>query len=153
MELQNPEYYSKIVNSLDTLEIEKDQLKDIPVLIYMLPCFKTAETEQTLPGVVEKLSAVYFVEYRDKLDLMACSTLVQGWARSGCLNQDLVEQIAVQIISKHELGQLLEEGAESEVINILTGFAWMGYRNENMNEVLYECLVGPDFESTGEING
>ena len=95
MQLQNPEYYSTIVDSLDTLEIEKDQLKDIPVLIYMLPCFSTPATEQTLPGVVEKLSAVYFVEYREKLDLMACSTLVQGWARSGCVNQDLVEQMAV----------------------------------------------------------
>lgn len=29
----------------------------------------------------------------------------------------------------------------------------MGYRNEVINEVLYECLVGPEFASTGEING
>lgn len=28
----------------------------------------------------------------------------------------------------------------------------MGYRNEKMNKILYECLVGDEFGETGEID-
>lgn len=45
----------------------------------------------------------------------------------------------------------MQDGAESEVANILSGISALGYRNSDLNEVLYECLIGPEFKETGEI--
>lgn len=60
---------------------------------------------------------------RDRLDLLSCSTIALGWARSYMYNQDLLDQMADQIISKHKEGIFMEEGAESEVANILSGLS------------------------------
>lgn len=45
----------------------------------------------------------------------------------------------------------MKEGAEGEVANILSAISQMGYRNEDLNKILFECLVGDEFGETGEI--
>jgi hypothetical protein len=46
-----------------------------------------------------------------------------GWARSMCYNPDLLEQMSEQILIKHEEGIFFEDGAESDIMNILSGFS------------------------------
>jgi len=55
-------------------------------------------------------------------------------------------------MTKHADNTFFEEGAESEVANILNGLSQLGYRNEELTEVLYSYLVGKDFAQTGEIS-
>lgn len=74
--MSSPEYYKKIIGSLNTLNVEPARMKDLPTLIFMLPCFIIDEdTDILVSEIIDKLSSVYFVEHRDSLDLFSCSTL------------------------------------------------------------------------------
>ena len=61
--------------------------------------------------------------------------------------------MANQILVLHKGDNFMQDGSESEIANILSGLSALGYRNDALNEVLYECLVGPEFKETGEIQG
>ena len=58
-----------------------------------------------------------------------------------------------QILIKDEQDTFFEQDGESEILNILNGISQLGYRNDNVLEVLHRHLVGPDFENSGEISG
>jgi hypothetical protein len=90
-DLPSDDYYSKIVNSLDGIDLTPDKVADLPALIFMLPAFMTEDTAENVTAVVEQLSATYFVTNRDRLDLLTCSTILMGWSRSYCHNQDLLD--------------------------------------------------------------
>lgn len=85
-EMSSDDYYHKIVESLDGIDVQPDKIADLPALIFMLPAFMTEETAEKVTEVVEQLSSTYFVVMRDRLDLLNCSTILMGWARSGCYN-------------------------------------------------------------------
>ena len=74
-----------------------------------------------------------------------------GWARADCRDEELLERMSDQIKIKHQIGTFFEAGNESEVANVLSGMSQLGYRNEEVIEILFECLVGKDFEQTGEL--
>lgn len=57
-----------------------------------------------------------------------------------------------QIRMKHEEGIFFEEGAELEVVNILSGMSQLGYRNAEIIEILNGYLVGEKFEQIGEVH-
>lgn len=150
-ELSSPEYAMKIVTALNDMEIEAERMLDLPSLVFMLPSFMNEETEPMITQVIEQISATWFVVMRDRLDLLTVSTFALGWARGNMYNQDLLEQMADQVLKKHKEGIFFEEGSESEVSNILNGISQLGYRNEELSEALYEMLVGEEFKTNGEI--
>jgi len=150
--MKNPQHYMDVIMALDNIDVPADKYMELPSLIFMLPSFLNDENAPYVAQVVEQLSANYFVMMRDRLDLLACSTIALGWARSYMFNQDLLDQMADQIIAKHNEGIFMEEGAESEVANVLSGLSQLGYKNEEVIEILWGYLVGPDYEKTGEIS-
>lgn len=81
-QFENPEYYMQVVMALDDVQVPPGTVQDLPSLIFMLPNFITEETMPYVAQVVEQLSATYFVIFRDRLDVLSCSTLLLGWARS-----------------------------------------------------------------------
>ena len=111
----------------------------------------TEDTAADVTAVVEQLSATYFVVFRDRLDVLTCSTLLLGWARSQCYNPDLLAQMAEQIITKNKQGSFFEPGTESEIANMLNGMSGLQYQNEELVDVLQSFLVGPNFKETGEL--
>ena len=50
-----------------------------------------------------------------------------------------------KIIDLHKEGKFMEEGAEGEITSILSGMSALGYKNDELTEVFYECLVGTNF--------
>jgi hypothetical protein len=68
------------------MDIPKDKIKDIPILVFMLPSFITDKTGSKVIKIIDQLSSLYFVNFRENLDLLTCSTIITGWARSFCLN-------------------------------------------------------------------
>ena len=53
---------------------------------------------------------------------------------------------------KHEDGIFFEEGSEAQIANIISSLSELRYRNEPLTEVAFECLVGPNYAETGEID-
>lgn len=90
-ELPNDEYYEMMVLSLNNIDIPPQRVADVPSLVFMLPAFITEDTGPLIAQVVEQLSATYFVVMRDRIDLLVCSTLLMGWGRSFCYNEDFLE--------------------------------------------------------------
>lgn len=87
----------------------------------------------------------------NRLDLLNCALISLGWSRSDCRNEDLAHRMFLQIQKLDAEGTFMKEGGEGEVANILSAMSQMGYRNEDLNKILYECLVGDEFGETGEI--
>lgn len=52
-DLPSEDYYSKIVSSLDGVDLSPDKIGELPALIFMLPAFMTEETAPVIPQVVE----------------------------------------------------------------------------------------------------
>jgi len=152
-ELHNPEHNMQIIMALDDMHIKPEQVPDIPALVFMLPSFTTAQTEPHVTAVVEQLSSTYFVVMRDRLDLLTCSTFALGWSMCNCYNPDLLDQMSESIIKKNNEGVFFESGDESEIVNLLSGMSNLGYRNEEVYQILHDHLVGPNFAATGEIEG
>lgn len=120
----------------------------------MLPCFATEEKSyETVSQLVERFSVLYFDQMEDRLDLLTCALISLGWSRSDCRNEHLAHRMFLQIQRQDAEGTFMREGAEGEVANILSAMSQMGYRNEQLNKILYECLVGDEFGETGEIPG
>ena len=140
-QLRDPEHYTTIVTALNDMNIPPESMVNLPSLIFMLPSFYTPENENNIQEVVEKLSSVYFVVFRDKLDLLTSSTILLGWARSAMFNGDLMDQLIGQVLSKHAEGTFFEEGAELEAVNMLMGLSQLGYKHEELLEILHEHLV------------
>lgn len=89
-EFQNPEHYMTAVMALNDIRVAPEKVQDIPTLIFMIPAFMNEETAPYVAQVVEQLSATYFVIFRERLDVLSCSTILLGWARSDCYNPDLL---------------------------------------------------------------
>jgi hypothetical protein len=150
-QFENPEHYKIIVDGLNDIRVPPEKVLDLPTLIFMLPAFMTEETAPDVTAIVEQLSATYFVVFRDRLDVLTCSTLILGWARSQCYNPDLLAQMAEQILTKHKEDSFFEPGTESEIANILNGMSGLHYQNEELVDLLHSFLVGPNFKETGEL--
>jgi len=71
--------------------VTPERMQDLPALIFILPSFMTHENSHQVTAVVEQLSATYFVIMRERLDLLTCSTMALGWARSYMFNEDLLD--------------------------------------------------------------
>ena len=82
---------------------------------------------------------------RDRVDLLVCSTLLMGWGRSLCYNEDFLNQMSQQILKLHEEGNFFEPGQELEVVNVLSGMSQLGYRNGQVIEVLHGYLLGKNY--------
>ena len=44
-----------------------------------------------------------------------------------------------------------EEGAEGSVANLLSSIGQLRYRNDELNEIFFEYLTGPEYRESGEI--
>ena len=52
-DLPSDDYYLKIIQSLDGIELTPDKIGELPAMIFMLPAFMTEDTVQMVTQVVE----------------------------------------------------------------------------------------------------
>ena len=84
---------------------------------------------QLVTDTVEKLSAIYrntqllnslIVDMMiQRLDLLNCSSLLMAWGRSFMRNDEMLDRVAEEILNKHKQKIFYEEGALSELVNIM----------------------------------
>ena len=55
----------------------------------------------------------------ERLDILSASTLFMAWGRSGMDNEPLFEAVANEIKRKHSQKLFYEDGAVSEIANIM----------------------------------
>ena len=55
----------------------------------------------------------------DRMDILNCSSLLMSWGRAYVRDENLLQAVADDIISKHRQKLFYEEGALAEVTNIM----------------------------------
>ena len=75
-----------------------------------------------------------------------------AWARCHLRDEALLGQLCEELTLKHEDGLLLQEGAESQIANIISALSELRYKDEPLTEAIFECLTGPNYAETGEID-
>lgn len=92
----------------------------------------------------------------DRMDILNASVLLMAWGRAGMNNQEMLDRVANDIITKHGQKLFYESEATSEIVNImyliksqytflsiLTPFAYsiglseLRYRNEELFAVIH----------------
>jgi len=141
----------KIVEPLIDIEVPELAMELLPSMIFMLPCFINDDTFDLVGLVVEQLSNKFFTAMPEKLDLLNCALISLGWSRTDCRNEELAHQMFMQIKDQSDRGEFMKEGHEHEVVNVLSAMSQMGYRNDEMNKIFFECLVGDEYGETKEI--
>jgi hypothetical protein len=119
----------KLLTIFNSREMQPQNYASIPALVFSITCFFNEDMNQLVVDTVERLSKIYSKlqalnsaivdNMLDRLDIVNASTLLMGWGRSYMNNDEMLKKLANEIIKKDKQKVFFEEGAVSEVANIM----------------------------------
>lgn len=118
-----PESKLRLLATLNALLDKEEafhQYPNLPSLAFSLTCFFAPEDMNALvTETVARVSRVYVEHMLERMDLLACSSLLMSWARARLRDEQLLAAVADEILAKHRQKLFYEEGALAEVTNVM----------------------------------
>jgi len=96
------------------------QYPNLPSLAFSLTCFFAEEDmNQLVTDTVERISQVYTDSMIERMDLLACSSLLMAWGRCRLRSEEMLEAVSNEIQAKHKQKLFYEHGAITEITNVM----------------------------------
>ncbi|CDW83553.1 UNKNOWN [Stylonychia lemnae] len=132
-----PEQKLRILSHLNQIQIPEYAYNNIPTLAFSLSCFFNEDMNQLAQETIEKISNTYLDNMLDRMDILQASVLLMSWGRAFIDNGEMLDKVANDIINKHKQKLFYEDGAISEIVNIIMALSDLRYKNEKLFEIMH----------------
>jgi hypothetical protein len=116
-------------------------LPEVPSLVFMLHALQTEKNHDQITEVVGRLSGLYLDVIGERVDGLACSNLMSGWAEVGFRDEELFSHLADIVVDKAGKEAIFVKGDATAAVNILKAVETLDLEHDELVAVLLEFLL------------